>query len=73
MREREAKVNDVDIEMIELADLADELAAETCRKCGAVGESVTEYRGIRDDGKRAELYRCSCGHVTQWVNGRRLS
>lgn len=62
--------NDADIEMIELANLADEDAAETCLACGESYQSITFY--VSADYK-TEVYECICGHSTVWINHKRLS
>lgn len=62
-------MNDVDIEMIELDNWADEEANETCLACGQVGQSIT----IPTADRGHELYECVCGHRAEWLRGRRLS
>ena len=61
-------VNDTDLEVRDLAELAEYLDAETCAHCGEVGASITlERRPGR------EAYECICGHVSTWINGKRVS
>jgi DNA-directed RNA polymerase subunit M/transcription elongation factor TFIIS len=65
-------LNDADIETVELADAATETEAETCRACGRIGAAVTLLRAGRA-GNRVEVYECVCGHVSAWLNHRRMS
>jgi hypothetical protein len=65
--------NDIDLEMRDLADYADETDAATCRACGAIDEAVTLPMQPGDRETRTERYECVCGHVSMFVRGRRQS
>ena len=62
--------SDADIEMVELADLADEDADETCLACLESYQSITWFES-RDD--RTHVYECVCGHRSVWIGHQRLS
>jgi len=64
--------NDVDLEIVQLVNDLAELADETCHACGEAYQSITLLTGVRD-GQHVEEYKCICGHVSRWVNHRRLS
>lgn len=65
-------MNDADLEMLELAEMAGEDANETCWSCGDSYNSITFYVSAHN-APHVESYECGCGHRSVWLNHRRAS